>query len=311
MSDERLAVKLPGLDLNNPVMPASGTFGFGENPKYDLNELGAIVVKTTTVEARTGNPNPNIALRDNGVLNAVGLQNPGLEAVIAEKLPALKQSYPSLPIIGSVGGSSEEDYVEVASRLSQSGYVDALELNISCPNVKKGGMAFGTVPEVAKKLTEEVKKASSVPVYVKLSPNVTDVCAIAKAVEEGGADGLTMINTLLGMHIDLKTRKSVLGNLTGGFSGHGVLPVAIRMIYQVAHVCDLPIIGVGGIERPEDIIEMYLAGASAVQVGSAHFDDPLICPHLIEKLPDLMDELQISSLEELRKEVKEAFANEN
>lgn len=157
MSDERLAVKLPGLDLKNPVMPASGTFGFGENPKYDLNELGAIVVKTTTVEARTGNPNPKIALMDNGVLNAVGLQNPGLEAVIAEKLPSLKQSYPSLPIIGSVGGSSEEDYVEVASRLSQSGYVDALELNISCPNVKKGGMAFGTVPEVAKKLTEEVK----------------------------------------------------------------------------------------------------------------------------------------------------------
>lgn len=235
MSDERLAVKLPGLDLKNPVMPASGTFGFGENPKYDLNELGAIVVKTTTVEARTGNPNPKIALMDNGVLNAVGLQNPGLEAVIAEKLPSLKQSYPSLPIVGSVGGSSEEDYVEVASRLSQSGYVDALELNISCPNVKKGGMAFGTVPEVAKKLTEEVKKASSVPVYVKLSPNVTDICAIAKAVEEGGADGLTMINTLLGMHIDLKTRKSVLGNLTGGFSGHGVLPVAIRKIGR-AHV---------------------------------------------------------------------------
>lgn len=179
------------------------------------------------------------------------------------------------------------------------------------PERQKRRHGFLTVPEVAKKLTEEVKNASSVPVYVKLSPNVTDVCAIAKAVEEGGADGLTMINTLLGMHIDLKTRKSVLGNLTGGFSGHGVLPVAIRMIYQVAHVCDLPIIGVGGIERPEDIIEMYLAGASAVQVGSAHFDDPLICPHLIEKLPDLMDELQISSLEELRKEVKEAFANEN
>ncbi|SEM47730.1 dihydroorotate dehydrogenase (fumarate)/dihydroorotate dehydrogenase (NAD+) catalytic subunit [Ligilactobacillus sp. WC1T17] len=307
----RLAVNLPGLKLKNPVMPASGTFGFGENPKYDLNKLGAIVVKTTTKEARVGNPNPKIALMDNGVLNAVGLQNPGLERVIAEKLPALKKAYPTLPIIGSVGGASEQDYLDVAQKLSASGLVSALELNISCPNVKEGGMAFGTVPEVAQQLTKAVKAVSSVPVYVKLSPNVTDICAIAKAVEAGGADGLTMINTLMGMHLDLRTRKSVLGNLTGGFSGHGILPIAIRMIYQVAHVTSLPIIGVGGIEKPQDVLEMFLAGASAVQVGSAHFDNPVICPQLVEQLPALMDELQIDSLEQLHQEVLEAFKNEN
>lgn len=309
MSPERLAVKLPGLDLKNPIMPASGTFGFGDIPsanKFDFNELGALIVKTTTLEARDGNPDPKIAIIDNGVLNAVGLQNPGVDVVVSEKLPALKKKYPILPLIGSVGGSTEQDYIEVAKKLCQSGLVDALELNISCPNVHEGGMAFGTVPEVAKSLTKKVKEVATVPVYVKLSPNVTDIVKIAKAVEEGGADGLTMINTLLGMHIDIKTRKPVLGNVMGGFSGHSIKPVAIRMIYQVAKEVNIPIIGVGGIESPEDIIEMFLAGASAVQVGTAHFKDWLACPKLAAKLPEIMDELQIESLEKLRQEVKEA-----
>ena len=305
----RLAVKLPGLDLKNPIMPASGTFGFGDvsaAKKFDLNELGALVVKTTTPEPRDGNPNPKIAVLDNGVINAVGLQNPGVDVVVSEKLVALKEKYPQLPIIGSVGGSTLDDYVEVAKKLSDSNLVTALELNISCPNVHEGGMAFGTDPKTAAKLTRAVKEVSAVPVYVKLSPNVTDVVAIAQAVEQAGADGLTMINTLMGMSLDLKTRKSVLGNLTGGFSGHSIKPIAIRMIYQVSHAVDIPIIGVGGIKSAKDVIEMYLAGASAVQVGTAHFYDPLICPHLIEELPSLMDELQIDSLETLINEVKEA-----
>ena len=308
MLNERLAVKLPGLNLKNPIMPASGTFGFGDIAsanKFDFNKLGALVVKTTTLEPRDGNPDPKIAVIDNGVLNAVGLQNPGVDVVVNEKLPALKEKYPNLPLIGSVGGSTKEDYVLVAKKLCQSGLIDALELNISCPNVHEGGMAFGTDPVVAKELTKAVKDVANVPVYVKLSPNVTDIVTIAKAVEDGGADGLTMINTLLGMHIDVKTRKPVLGNVMGGFSGHSIKPIAIRMIYQVSQAVDIPIIGVGGIESPEDIIEMFLAGASAVQVGTAHFKDWLACPKLASALSSVMDELNIESLEALRKEVKE------
>lgn len=310
----RLAVNLPGLKLKNPIMPASGTFGFGDVSsanKFDLERLGALVVKTTTREARDGNPNPKIAILDNGVINAVGLQNPGVEAVVAEKLPALKKRASNLPIIGSVGGSTVEEYVYVAKKLSDSGLVAALELNISCPNVHEGGMAFGTDPKTAALLTEKVKEVSDVPVYVKLSPNVTDVVSIAKAVEAAGADGLTLINTLMGMSLDLKTRRSVLGNLTGGFSGHSIKTIAIRMIYQVSHAVEIPIIGVGGIKSAKDVIEMYLAGATAVQVGTAHFYDPLICPHLIEQLPALMDELEIESLSSLIKEVREARKNEN
>lgn len=309
----RLSVKLPGLELKNPIMPASGTFGFGDvgaAQKFNLNTLGALVIKTTTPEAREGNPNPKIAVLDNGVINAVGLQNPGIAAVISEKLSALKKDYPDLPVLGSVGGSTVADYVEVAKKLSDSNLVTALELNISCPNVHEGGMAFGTDPQTAAELTKQVKAVSKVPVYVKLSPNVTDVVAIAKAVEAAGADGLTMINTLMGMSLNLKTRKSVLGNLTGGFSGHSIKPIAIRMIYQVSHAVDIPIIGVGGIKSAKDIIEMYLAGASAVQVGTAHFYDPLICPHLVAELPKVMDELGIESIEKLIQEVREARDNE-
>lgn len=304
MTDVRLAVNLPGLKMKNPVMPASGTFGFGDVPqarKYDLNRLGAIVIKTTTPQARTGNPQPQIAVLNDGVLNSVGLTNPGVNVVAGEKIPHLKHQYPDLPLVASIGGASVEDYVMVTERLAATGLVDALELNISCPNVKHGGMAFGTDPQVAEKLTKAVKAASGdVPVYVKLTPNVTDVVEIAQAVEAGGADGLSMINTLLGMKINLKTRKPVLGNIMGGLSGTAIKPLAIRMIYQVSHAVNIPIIGEGGISSAEDVIEFFLAGASAVQVGSAHFHDALAMPHIIEQLPQAMARVGIGSLAELR-----------
>ena len=304
MTDVRLAVKLPGLKMKNPVMPASGIFGFGDVPqarKYDLNRLGAIVIKTTTPQARTGNPQPQIAVLNDGVLNSVGLTNPGVKVVAEEKIPQLKQQYPDLPLVASIGGASVEDYVMVTEHLAATGLVDALELNISCPNVKHGGMAFGTDPQVAEKLTKAVKAASGdVPVYVKLTPNVTDIVEIAQAVEAGGADGLSMINTLLGMKINLKTRKPVLGNVMGGLSGTAIKPLAIRMIYQVSHAVNIPIIGEGGISSAEDVIEFFLAGASAVQVGSAHFHDALAMPHIIEQLPQAMARVGIGSLAELR-----------
>ncbi|WP_240411581.1 dihydroorotate dehydrogenase [Limosilactobacillus vaginalis] len=304
MTDVRLAVNLPGLKMKNPVMPASGTFGFGDVPqarKYDLNRLGAIVIKTTTPQARTGNPQPQIAVLNDGVLNSVGLTNPGVNMVAGEKIPHLKHQYPDLPLVASIGGASVEDYVMVTERLAATGLVDALELNISCPNVKHGGMAFGTDPQVAEKLTKAVKAASGdVPVYVKLTPNVTDIVEIAQAVEAGGADGLSMINTLLGMKINLKTRKPVLGNIMGGLSGTAIKPLAIRMIYQVSHAVNIPIIGEGGISSAEDVIEFFLAGASAVQVGSAHFHDALAMPHIIEQLPQAMARVGIGSLAELR-----------
>lgn len=304
MTDVRLAVNLPGLKMKNPVMPASGTFGFGDVPqarKYDLNRLGAIVIKTTTPQARTGNPQPQIAVLNDGVLNSVGLTNPGVKVVAEEKIPHLKHQYPDLPLVASIGGASVEDYVMVTKHLATTGLVDALELNISCPNVKHGGMAFGTDPQVAEKLTKAVKTASGdVPVYVKLTPNVTDIVEIAQAVEAGGADGLSMINTLLGMKINLKTRKPVLGNVMGGLSGTAIKPLAIRMIYQVSHAVNIPIIGEGGISSAEDVIEFFLAGASAVQVGSAHFHDALAMPHIIEQLPQALARVGIGSLAELR-----------
>ena len=304
MTDVRIAVNLPGLKMKNPVMPASGTFGFGDVPqarKYDLNRLGAIVIKTTTPQARTGNPQPQIAVLNDGVLNSVGLTNPGVNVVAGEKIPHLKHQYPDLPLVASIGGASVEDYVMVTERLAATGLVDALELNISCPNVKHGGMAFGTDPQVAEKLTKAVKAASGdVPVYVKLTPNVTDIVEIAQAVEAGGADGLSMINTLLGMKINLKTRKPVLGNIMGGLSGTAIKPLAIRMIYQVSHAVNIPIIGEGGISSAEDVIEFFLAGASAIQVGSAHFHDALAMPHIIEQLPQAMARVGIGSLAELR-----------
>jgi dihydroorotate dehydrogenase (NAD+) catalytic subunit len=293
-----LNIQLPGLDLKNPIMPASGCFGFGREYSqfYDLSTLGAIMIKATTVEPRFGNPTPRVAETSAGMLNAIGLQNPGLEKVLTEELPWLNQY--NVPIIANVAGSLEEDYVEVAKQISEATNVHAIELNISCPNVKTGGIAFGTNPEVAKQLTKKVKEVSSVPVYVKLSPNVTNIVEMAKAVEEGGADGLTMINTLIGMRLDLKTGKPILANRSGGLSGPAIKPVAIRMIYEVSQHVSLPIIGMGGVQSTEDVIEYFYAGASAVAVGTANFVDPFICPKIIEELPFLLKKLGFEHISE-------------
>ncbi|MBC2133101.1 dihydroorotate dehydrogenase [Listeria innocua] len=299
----RLAVEIPGLSLKNPIMPASGCFGFGQeySKYYDLNELGAIMAKAVTPEPRLGNPTPRVAETSSGMLNAIGLQNPGLEHVLAHELPFLEQF--ETPIIANVAGATEDDYVQVCSRIGESKAVKAIELNISCPNVKHGGIAFGTDPEVAHRLTKAVKSVASVPVYVKLSPNVADIVSIAQAIEAAGADGLTMINTLLGMRIDLKTRKPVIANGTGGLSGPAIKPVAIRMIHQVRAVSNIPIIGMGGVQTVDDVLEFLIAGADAVAVGTMNFTDPFICPKLITELPKRMDELGISSLQELKKEL--------
>lgn len=301
----RLAVTLPGLSLKNPIMPASGCFGFGlEYAKYyDLSKLGAIMIKAATAEPRFGNPTPRVAETPSGMLNAIGLQNPGVKVIIEEILPQLEDY--DVPVIANVAGSSLEEYVIVCEQISQANNVCAIELNISCPNVKHGGIAFGTDADVAYELTQAVKQVSSVPVYVKLSPNVTDIVPIAQAIERAGADGLTMINTLVGMRIDLKTRQPILANQTGGLSGPGIKPIAIRLIHQVSHAVDLPIIGMGGVQSAEDVLEMYLAGASAVAVGTANFTDPYICPKLIDELPEVMDRYGISTLAELIRERKE------
>lgn len=306
MMKNPLAVTIPGLELKNPIIPASGCFGFGEEyaKYYDLGKLGSIMIKATTPQARFGNPTPRVAETPSGMLNAIGLQNPGLNVVMKEKLPALEKY--DLPIIANVAGACEEDYVEVCSKIGEAVNVKAIELNISCPNVKHGGIAFGTDPDVAFQLTQAVKKVTEVPIYVKLSPNVTDIVPIAQAIEAGGADGFSMINTLLGMRIDLKTRQPILANQTGGLSGPAIKPVAIRLIKQVSQISDLPIIGMGGVQTVDDVLEMFLAGASAVGVGTANFTDPYICPKLIEDLPIRMAELGIESLEQLIKEVKEA-----
>lgn len=302
----RLAVELPGLSLKNPIMPASGCFGFGFDfaKYYDLSQLGAIMIKAATEEPRFGNPTPRVAETPSGMLNAIGLQNPGVETIIRDILPKLEKY--EVPIIANVAGSSLEEYVAVCEKISQAANVQAIELNISCPNVKHGGIAFGTDAKVAHELTKAVKQVSHVPVYVKLSPNVTDIVPIAQAIEAAGADGLTMINTLLGMRIDLKTRKPVLANQTGGLSGPGIKPVAIRLIHQVSQAVKIPIIGMGGVQSAEDALEMYLAGASAVAVGTANFVDPYICPKIIEELPKVMDRYSIPTLEHLIKEVKES-----
>jgi dihydroorotate dehydrogenase (NAD+) catalytic subunit len=245
------------------------------------------MIKATTAEPRFGNPTPRVAETTSGMLNAIGLQNPGLAKVVGEELPWLSNY--DVPIIANVAGSLEEDYVEVAKEISKAANVKALELNISCPNVKTGGIAFGTIPKVAENLTRKVKEVSEKPVYVKLSPNVTNIVDMAKAVEAGGADGITMINTLLGMRLDLKTGKPILANKTGGLSGPSIKPVAIRMVYEVSQAVDLPIIGMGGVASAEDVLEFFYAGASAVAVGTANFVDPFICPKIIAELPALLD----------------------
>ena len=298
--NKALAIQIPGLDLKNPIIPASGTFGFGYEFErfYPIDELGSIMLKGTTLEPRFGNPLPRIAEGPSGLLNAIGLQNPGVEAVMNEELEKLRPLFHS-KVIANIAGSCLEDYVEVAKRISTHDMVGALEMNISCPNVKAGGIQFGTDPQMAAKLTAAVKEVSQVPVYVKLSPNVTDICAMAKAVETAGADGITMINTLIGMRFDLRTGKPIIANKTGGWSGPAIYPVALRMIYQVYEAVKIPIIGMGGVSSAEDVIEMMYAGASAVAVGSANLVDPYACKRIIDTLPEVMARYGIQSLEEI------------
>lgn len=295
----RLSIELPGLQLKNPIMPASGCFGFGKEygNLYDLSQLGAIMIKATTLETRFGNPTPRVAETAAGMLNAIGLQNPGLQGVMENELPWLEQF--DVPIIANVAGTETADYVEVAKTISTAPNVKALELNISCPNVKCGGITFGTDPQQAHDLTAAVKEVSEVPVYVKLSPNVTDIKEIAKAVEAGGADGITMINTLVGMRLDQKTGRPIIANVTGGLSGPAVKPVAIRMVYEVSQVVNIPIIGMGGVTNTDDVIDFLSAGASAVAVGTANFVDPFVCPTIIQELPTRLDELGIEHIQDL------------
>jgi dihydroorotate dehydrogenase (NAD+) catalytic subunit len=296
---KNLRVELPGLSLKNPIMPASGCFGFGREYSnlYNLNELGAIMVKATTVEPRLGNATPRVAETEAGMLNAIGLQNPGLIRVLTNELPFLANY--DTPIIANIAGSTIEDYETVAMEISQAKNVHALEVNISCPNVKEGGIAFGTDPYIAALLTERVKKVSSVPVYVKLSPNVSDIVSMAKAVELAGADGLSMINTLIGMKIDIKSGKPLIANKTGGLSGPAIKPIAIRMVYEVSQKVDIPIIGMGGIMNAEDAIEFIMAGASAVAVGTANFVDPYVCPTIINELPKWMEKIGVDDITQL------------
>ncbi|HET7522082.1 MAG TPA: dihydroorotate dehydrogenase [Bacillales bacterium] len=295
----RLQVELPGLSMKNPVMPASGCFGFGREYAefYDLNTLGALAVKAATAEPRFGNPTPRVAETPSGMLNAIGLQNPGVENIVAEQLPWLERY--GVPVLANIAGSAMEDYVETAEKIAGSPVVRALELNISCPNVKQGGIAFGTRPELAAELTKRVKGSVGLPLYVKLSPNTADIAAIAQAVEEAGADGLSMINTLLGMRIDTKTGQPVLANGSGGLSGPAIKPVAIRMIAEVSQAVSIPIIGMGGIQSAEDVIEFFMAGASAVAVGTANFVDPYVCPNIIRELPERLDDIGVEHISEL------------
>ena len=308
MSKNRLAIQLPGLDLKNPIIPASGCFGFGQEyaKYYDLNKLGSIMIKATTQHARFGNPTPRVAETPSGMLNAIGLQNPGVDAVLADKLTWLEEHYPDLPIIANVAGFSNDEYAYVSEKISQAPNVKAIELNISCPNVDHGnaGLLIGQVPELAYAAVKASVEHSAVPVYVKLTPSVADITTVAKAVEEAGAIGFTMINTLVGTRYDLATRKPIIANGQGGMSGPAVFPVALKLIRQVALASDLPIIGMGGVDSAEAAIEMMIAGASAIGVGTANFTDPYACPTIIEDLPRVMDRYGIANLESLRAEVR-------
>lgn len=293
-----LSVSLPGLALKNPIMPASGCFGFGREYSqfYDLGVLGAVIMKAATGSARLGNDTPRVAETASGMLNAIGLQNPGVEKIVAEEIPFLSQF--DTPIIANVAGSTLDEYEKVTEVLNESEYVSAIELNVSCPNVKEGGIQFGIDPLMAATVTEKVKKASNVPVYVKLSPNVTNIVEMALAIEEAGADGLTMINTLTGMQLHLPSKKPVIANKTGGLSGPAIKPVAIRMIYEVKQAVSIPIIGMGGIQTAEDVLEFLLVGADAVAVGTANFQNPFVCPEIIADLPRVLEKYGFSSVKE-------------
>ncbi len=295
-----LSVELCGLKLDNPIIPASGTFGYGNEFKdfYDINILGSFSFKGTTKDARFGNPTPRIAECDCGMINAVGLQNPGVEKVVSEELPNLKKFFHK-KVIANVSGFSVEDYAYTCEILDKEEQVGILEVNVSCPNVHGGGMSFGTSPECAAEVTRAVKKVTTKPVFIKLSPNVTDIVSIAKACEEAGADGICLINTMLGMRIDLKKRQSVIANTMGGFSGNAIFPVAVRMVYQVSKACNIPVMGSGGVSTAKQVIEMMMAGATAVQVGAANLVDPYACKNIIETLPSEMEKLGIEKLSDI------------
>ncbi|MBE6673203.1 MAG: dihydroorotate dehydrogenase [Ruminococcaceae bacterium] len=295
-----MKVSLCGIELDNPVIPASGTFGFGYEfaELYDINMLGTFSFKGTTKDPRFGNPTPRIAECYAGMINAVGLQNPGVEKVISEELPKLAKCFDK-KVMANVSGFSVDDYVYTCEKLSACEQVGWLEVNVSCPNVHGGGMSFGTSPEAAAEVTAAVRKVTDKPVIVKLSPNVTDIVSIAKACEAAGADGISLINTMLGMRIDLRRRKPVIANKMGGFSGPAIFPVAVRMVYQVANAVSIPVVGMGGVSSAEDVIEMMLAGATAVEVGAANLVDPYACKKIIETLPETMDKYGITSLTEI------------
>ncbi len=296
----RLTTELCGITLDNPVIPASGTFGFGAEfaELYDINVLGTFSFKGTTREARFGNPTPRIAECTAGMINAVGLQNPGVDHVIAEELPRLERIFHK-KVMANVSGFSVEDYAYTCERLDACDIVGWLEVNVSCPNVHGGGMSFGTSPEAAAEVTRAVKAVTKKPVLIKLSPNVTDIVSIAKACEQAGADGISLINTLLGMRIDLRRRAPVIANKMGGFSGSAIFPVAVRMVYQVAHAVGIPVIGMGGVSSAEDVIEMMMAGACAVEVGAANLVDPYACRDIIDSLPAVMDKYGIENLSDI------------
>lgn len=296
----RLSVDLCGIELDNPVIPASGTFGYGYEfaELYDINILGTFSFKGTTKDPRFGNPTPRIAECKQGMINAVGLQNPGVDKVISEELVKLKKCF-SKKVMANVSGFSVEDYAYTCEKLDGCEQVGWLEVNISCPNVHGGGMSFGTDPKEAEKVTKAVKAVTKKPVIIKLSPNVTDIVSIAKACENAGADGISLINTLLGMRIDLRTKKPVIANKMGGFSGDAIFPVAVRMVYQVANAVGIPVVGLGGVSSAEDVIEMMLAGATAVEIGSANLVDPFICRDIIEKLPETMDKYNIKNIKDI------------
>lgn len=291
-----LAVELPGLTLENPIMPASGCFGFGREYSefYDLNRLGAVIMKAATSESRSGNNTPRVAETSSGMLNAIGLQNPGVRKIIETEVPFLAKY--KTPIIANVAGSTLEEYIYVASAFNATDSVNALELNISCPNVKEGGIQFGIDPDLAANVTEKVKEVSNLPVYVKLSPNVSNIVSMAKAVEQAGADGLSMINTLTGMQLNLGSRRPLLANKTGGLSGAAIKPIAIRMIYEVRQHVNIPVIGMGGISNADDVLEFLLAGASAVAVGTANFQNPHVCPEIIDQLPNRLQKYGFDSI---------------
>lgn len=295
-----LSVNLCGITMNNPVIPASGTFGFGLElaDSFDLNVLGGISLKGTTLEARYGNPTPRVAECPSGMINSVGLQNPGIKSLVCDKVPRLREVYDGC-VIANISGFSVEEYKRCCELADRCEGIDIVEVNVSCPNVHGGGLAFGTSSQAAAEVTAAVRQVCNKPIFIKLSPNVTDIVTIARACEDAGADGLTLVNTFLGMRIDITKRKPVIANTMGGYSGKGIFPIALRMVYQVSHACKIPVMGCGGVSSAEDVIEMMMAGATAVQVGAENIRNPFACPEIVEALPHVMETLGIQSLNEI------------